>query len=107
MWYLFTYAAYDTHCTGTLFYLTTHATVAVRLFHMTVDGTVFTTVPVDHDLGPRVLALGIVVNVRFLLTIFREGAGNVFSQHTEMHYIYLTFHCMSKIYNLDKAMGRD
>ena len=74
---------------------------------MTVDGTVLTTVPVDHELGPCVLVLGTVVNVRFLLTIFREGAGNVFSQRTEMHYINLTFHCMSKIYYLGKAMGRN
>jgi len=52
---------------------------------MTVDGRVLTTVPVDHELGPCVLVQGIAVNVRFLLTNFREGAGNVFSQRTEMH----------------------
>jgi len=63
---------------------------------MTTDGTVLTTVPVDHELGPCVLVRGTAVNVRFLLAIFGEGAGNVFSQHTEMHYISLTFHCMSK-----------
>ena len=39
----------------------------------------FTTVPVDHELGPCVLVQGIAVNVRFLLIIFREGAENVFS----------------------------
>jgi len=74
---------------------------------MTVDGTVLTTVPVDNEFGPCVLVQGIVVNIRFLLTIFTEGAGNVFSQRTETHYINLTFHCMSKIYNLGKGMGRD
>ena len=45
---------------------------------MTIGGTVFTTVPVDHELGPCVLVQGIAVNVRFLLIIFREGAENVF-----------------------------
>jgi hypothetical protein len=65
---------------------------------MTTDGTVLNTVPVDHELGPCVLVRGIAV--------FREGAGNVFSQCTEMHYINLTFHCMSKIYNLGKAVER-
>jgi len=74
---------------------------------MTIDGTVLTTVPVDHELGPCVLVRGIAVNVRFLLTVFREGAGNVFSQRTEMRYINLTFHCMSKTYNLGKVMERD
>lgn len=52
---------------------------------MTIDGTMLTTVSVDHELEPCVLVRGIAVNVRFLLTNFREGAGNVFSQRTEMH----------------------
>lgn len=73
---------------------------------MTIGGTVFITVPIDHELGPCVLVQGIVVNVRFLLIIFREGAENVFFQLTETHEINFSFHCVSKIYSLGKAVGR-
>ena len=50
--------------------------------------------------GPRVLVISIAVNIKFLLIIFKEGAGNVFlwlQMHitSNKHFI----HCTSEFNN--------
>jgi hypothetical protein len=57
------------------FHLTTHSTTLIRPFHMTAGSTALATVPICQ--GPCSLVQCIAVNIMLLLTVFKEGAGNV------------------------------
>ena len=53
---------------------------------MTTDSAALTAIPVAHG-SPRVLVQSNVVNIRFLLTLFKESDGNGFLWPAHMSHI--------------------
>jgi len=57
--------------------------------------------------GPRILVPCFAVNVRFLLAVFEEGAGNVSIRLEDAYHLANTFDARQCFFKLREATGSD